>query len=96
MSKNPVRAGRELPCSPGRIHRRRLASNWEWNVDLDLGVRYRFMAVPVLRVLDGPQADWFPAEAFLAGEITVTSESNRMGLRLQGEPLPVPARELDR
>src|SRR5262249_3661394 len=47
-----------------------------------------------LRILDGPQADWFPAEAFLAGQFTVTPESNRMGLRLQGEPLAVPAREL--
>jgi antagonist of KipI len=52
-------------------------------------------ARPPLRVLDGPQASWFPAEAlFGSRRFSVSQASNRMGLRLQGEPLPVPAREL--
>ena len=47
-----------------------------------------------LRVTDGPQAERFAAasrEAFFASPYTVTSESDRMGLRLAGAPLPVPS-----
>jgi antagonist of KipI len=40
-----------------------------------------------LRVLDGPQADWFPDGRFFGQTYTVTPASNRMGLRLAGEPL---------
>ncbi len=43
-----------------------------------------------VRVLPGPRADWFPpdAAAALTGTAwTVTGESNRIGLRLAGEPL---------
>ena len=43
-----------------------------------------------VRVLPGPRADWFPPEAAaaLTGTAwTVTGESNRIGLRLAGEPL---------
>jgi antagonist of KipI len=41
----------------------------------------------VLRVVAGPQCDWFSEEAqrmFYAGTYRVTEESNRMGLRLEG------------
>jgi antagonist of KipI len=44
-----------------------------------------------LRVTDGPQCDWFSVSAqnlFLTTGYRVTEEANRMGLRLQGEPLP--------
>ncbi|HZM70715.1 MAG TPA: biotin-dependent carboxyltransferase family protein [Candidatus Cryosericum sp.] len=47
-----------------------------------------------LRVTDGPQAERFAAasrEAFFASPYTVTSESDRMGLRLAGAPLPAPS-----
>lgn len=41
----------------------------------------------VLRVVAGPQSDWFSEQAqkmFYAGTYRVTEESNRMGLRLEG------------
>jgi antagonist of KipI len=42
-----------------------------------------------LRVTRGPQAEWFGEELY-RGAWTVTEESNRMGLRLRGEPIPSP------
>ncbi|MGN7150306.1 5-oxoprolinase/urea amidolyase family protein [Arthrobacter sp. SAFR-179] len=47
-------------------------------------------AATVLRVVPGPRQDWFSAETlqdFLAREWTVTPQSNRIGLRLNGQPL---------
>jgi antagonist of KipI len=47
-----------------------------------------------LRATDGPQAERFAAlgrEAFYASPYTVTSESDRMGLRLAGAPVPAPS-----
>lgn len=44
----------------------------------------------VVRVGPGPRRDWFPDEAWeslLAQRFTVSSESNRVGVRLEGEPL---------
>src|SRR5213078_627447 len=41
-----------------------------------------------LRVLPGPQADWFiHPEQFFAATYTVAPASDRMGLRLLGDPL---------
>jgi len=40
-----------------------------------------------LRVLDGPQRDWFTDDRFFTQDYEVTPASNRMGLRLAGEPL---------
>ena len=48
----------------------------------------------VLRVTAGPQSDWFPEAAqkiFYGGAYRVAEESNRMGLRLEGEAIPVPS-----
>jgi biotin-dependent carboxylase-like uncharacterized protein len=45
----------------------------------------------LLRVTPGPQSDWFPEstrQAFYGGVYRVLEESNRMGLRLQGPPVP--------
>jgi antagonist of KipI len=47
----------------------------------------------VLRVTPGPQSDWFPESAqqiFYGGMYRVAEESNRMGLRLEGAPIPAP------
>lgn len=44
----------------------------------------------VLRVTAGPQANWFGGELYQGG-YTVQEESNRMGLRLRGTPIPSPA-----
>ena len=38
----------------------------------------------VLRVLDGPQCDWFRGDAIETSDFEVLSASNRMGLRLRG------------
>src|SRR5207247_8459313 len=48
----------------------------------------------LLRVLDGPQATWFDPATFYPQEFTITPASNRMGLRLHGEPLRLPEQEL--
>ena len=45
----------------------------------------------VVRVTPGPRRDWFDDDAwglFTAQTYTVDSESNRVGVRLSGEPLP--------
>lgn len=45
----------------------------------------------LLRVMPGPQADWFQADALktIAGvSFRISPQSNRMGYRLQGPPLP--------
>jgi antagonist of KipI len=47
----------------------------------------------VLRVTPGPQSDWFPEASqrlFHGSAYRVAEESNRMGLRLEGAPIPAP------
>ena len=48
----------------------------------------------VLRVLPGLQRDWFDPALFFAETYTVSEASDRMGLRLKGDPLLRPPREL--
>jgi antagonist of KipI len=79
----PLRPGAELPCQPGAIRGRFVRPALAWNRD-----------PKVLRVLAGTQADWFQDEEFYPQEFTVRAASNRMGLRLRGRPLALPAREL--
>jgi len=76
----PLKAGDKLPCRAGAI-------------------APRFIDLPreedsTLRVLRGGQADWFPAGALAGRSFAVTPASSRMGVRLRGEPLPVPQREM--
>jgi len=47
-----------------------------------------------LRIVDGPQADWYPGSKFLEQTFTVTPSSNRMGVRLDGKPLVRQPREM--
>jgi antagonist of KipI len=82
-SLGPVTAGAELPCQPSTIQARFFHPPEDQPSDQR-----------ELRVLDGPQGSWFIGEAFYRQEWTVTQESDRMGLRLAGEPLAVPGREL--
>ena len=42
---------------------------------------------PTLRVLPGPQADFFSLAAFYSSEYSISSTSNRTGYRLTGPPL---------
>jgi antagonist of KipI len=101
-SLEPLRAGMDLPCLPGVIHARFAPIRFEWNRSL---VEHSdFPPCKTLRVLDGPQVDWFPSRPLFAPDeegwepppprFMVSPASNRMGLRLQGDPLPVPDREL--
>jgi antagonist of KipI len=51
----------------------------------------------VLRVTPGPQEEWFAPEAlaaFFARPFRVSASASRTGVRLEGEPLPAPARSL--
>jgi biotin-dependent carboxylase-like uncharacterized protein len=73
----PVRKDHEIGCAPGSIHGRFLSTSWQEDV-----------AAP-FRVLPGPQAHCF--DRLLTGRFTVAPASNRMGIRLKGEPLQVPA-----
>jgi antagonist of KipI len=47
-----------------------------------------------LRFLPGAQGDWIQPEEFLSQEFIVSPSSNRMGLRLQGQALTRPTREM--
>jgi biotin-dependent carboxylase-like uncharacterized protein len=79
-SLEPLPAGEVLPCSASRCEPRGLG----------------FHSLPsddVLRVLDGPQREWFD-DAFFHCEYEVSPASNRMGLRFLGEPLTRRAGEL--
>jgi len=82
-SLNPVQAGDELACRPARIGHRFIRTEAVFSNSRNL-----------LHVISGPQADWFPRDRFFGQKYRVTATSNRMGLRLAGEPLPFPSREL--
>ena len=93
-SLEPLRAGAELPCTQGAVRGRSLRIPPDGDPHLE---HLAGVAQPPLRLraLAGPQADWFAADEFFDGpRFTVASASDRMGLRLQGEPLRVPPREL--
>jgi antagonist of KipI len=84
----PLRAGDELPCSPAVIGGRSLRRTYD---------EHRPGPVwQVFRVITGPQRDWFPPGDKFDSQrtFTVTPASNRMGIRLHGEPFQAPAREL--
>jgi antagonist of KipI len=93
----PVRKGEELACSTGRIHARFLSAEAAESLRLPFpfgtGGAGQGSENP-LDVVDGLQADWFDSDAFYGQSFTVMPASNRMGLRLQGEPLVRPEREL--
>src|SRR5262249_53490650 len=80
----PVQRGQELDCAPSRLRGRSLhleGDNWG---DEPM----------TLRALPGPQEEGFDPSGFFGPTFTVTPASNRMGLRLRGEPLVRPSREL--
>jgi 5-oxoprolinase (ATP-hydrolysing) subunit C len=80
----PLRAGDELTCRASRTEPRSLPFVTS---DEDHGGKPRG-SPGILRVLDGPQRDWFTGDSFFTQVYEVTPASNRMGLRLAGEPLP--------
>src|SRR5262249_13817805 len=70
----PLRAGVDLPCSPGAIHGRFLGTV-ENPADpafaSSLSTFHFPLSTSCLRVLDGLQADWFRQDEFLGQEFTV-------------------------
>jgi 5-oxoprolinase (ATP-hydrolysing) subunit C len=95
----PIQRGDELPCRPSSAPRRYLTPDFCFPglaaLSPDLNSKLR-----VLRVITGPEANWFPFAIAELGSgsawasFTVRPDSNRMGLRLAGHPLPVPDREM--
>jgi antagonist of KipI len=79
----PLAAGAVLRCSSSALGMRFVIPSWKWNAEPN-----------TLRILPGLQADWFAGQSLLEREYTVNPASNRMGLRLQGPPLPFPDHEL--
>jgi antagonist of KipI len=93
-SLEPLHTGAELPCLAGAIGGRSL--RFPPGND-PLRDHLAGLAQPplLLRAVAGPQIDWFAPEQFFGGpRFTVTPASDRMGLRLMGEPLRLPSREL--
>jgi 5-oxoprolinase (ATP-hydrolysing) subunit C len=84
----PVTVGSRLPCLASRMA----------SVFLDAATT-PFPLRPAgdgicLRILPGVHAGLFPAGALVDGVFEVRAESNRMGVRLRGRPLPIPERDL--
>jgi biotin-dependent carboxylase-like uncharacterized protein len=82
----PIRRGQELLCSPSHVRPRSFGDEKPEAVWTEGAV--------TLRALPGPQADWFNLKQFFGQRYRVTPTSNRMGLRLAGEALMRPVREL--
>lgn len=78
-SLEPVKPGDILRCRPSRCEPRGLGFG-------ALPLACAGMENPI-RVLDGPQRDWFTDDRFFTQPYEVSAASNRMGLRLTGEPL---------
>jgi 5-oxoprolinase (ATP-hydrolysing) subunit C len=70
----PLAAGDVLACAESRVRGR--------------SIRWGEITPTPLRVLPGPQRDWFPDDGFFTRTWTVGEASNRMGVRLVGEPIP--------
>jgi antagonist of KipI len=83
---NPVAAGDRLSCTPAAFLPRFL--------DASARITLPAQLPHVLRFLPGAQADWFEPSHFVGQTFAVSPASNRMGLRLKGEPLPRPNREM--
>lgn len=85
----PLQAGDRMPLGTPASDPARLA-----------GRQARWVFVPdrfVARVVPGPQAEFFPPEAyrvFFGAEYTVAPASDRMGLRLEGPAVPRVDREM--
>lgn len=82
----PLAEGEQLLCSASHDHGRSLEHADVSSLFDD--------ARESLRVIAGPQADWFATDALYQQSFTVAPASNRMGIRLNGQPLARPPREL--
>jgi len=84
-----IKADAVLPCNASTLRPRRLSAYDEFE-----HLQFERPQPWNVRVLPGTQADWFEPGALYSREFTISSSSNRMGLRLQGTSLSVPNREL--
>jgi antagonist of KipI len=82
----PVRRGHDLACSPSHVSPRSFGDAKPQPTWTDASI--------ILHALPGPQADWFDLKQFFGQTYRVTPTSNRMGVRLAGEALVRPVREL--
>ncbi|MFI0404361.1 biotin-dependent carboxyltransferase family protein [Actinomadura sp. 3N508] len=76
----PLRSGTRLPLGPSTTA----------TLNVDVAPVPGLAPAPVLEIVPGPRDDWFsaPAMALLtSSEYTVTSEANRIGIRLSGPAL---------
>jgi biotin-dependent carboxylase-like uncharacterized protein len=90
----PVERGQELPCGSGAVKCRFVRCELPWAVVPALSPELE-STTHQLRIVGGAQQAWFVPEDLPAwGNFGVRPASNRMGLRLSGRPLPVPAREM--
>ena len=77
----PARKGEVLPCESSVIRSR-------------FCPELKMHEIERVAVLPGLQAAWFDEAEFYAQTFTVTPASNRMGLRLKGQSLTMPAGEM--
>ncbi|MCI0738050.1 MAG: biotin-dependent carboxyltransferase family protein [Gemmataceae bacterium] len=103
-----VKAGDVLPCPAGTIRKRFLPepAALARATSPPLLARRARVILPSpsgrgvggegvnVRVIAGPQADWFDENELYGQEFRVSKNLNRMGIRLEGKPLTMPAREL--
>ena len=82
----PIQTGQDLVCTPSALPTR--------FIDPSALVTLPSALPQALRFLPGAQADWFDPDHFTSQTFAVTPASNRMGLRLEGKPLPRPNREM--
>jgi antagonist of KipI len=78
-----LHGGETLSCTKSNV-----ATRWCPEVNLSRA------GEGVLGVVPGLQADWFDPSEVYGQSFTVLPASNRMGVRLQGKPLTMPAREM--
>ena len=88
----PLSGESVLACSSSRISRRFVKIPWNWDESTNSGPT-------MLRILNGAQSDWFPADILCrdgmdSASFRISPSGNRMGLRLDGQTLPYPDREM--
>jgi biotin-dependent carboxylase-like uncharacterized protein len=74
----PLAAGDVLACGESRVRGRSIVFRSHARGEERIA----------LRALPGPQRDWFPDDSFFTRTWTVGEASDRMGVRLVGEPIP--------
>jgi antagonist of KipI len=103
-SLGPVQVGERLACTAGTIHPRFCRGALAVDLEREQEQGWYFPGpYGMLRVLPGPQAGWCPRygptfasnlSSFPPPLFKVSRASNRMGLRLESEPLVLSGREL--